>query len=141
GSEQNPDLTGKDLKLLLKRVLPGAPGPVEAFKNHGADFVVADKLPALISKMQQVAGDGVLDADTVTREVVARDREMVNKFTKDLQVMTIHGARAYRVAKMVRVCASHQIIEPTPWPRIATLLRIMTRKTLRGLIPSLHARW
>src|SRR5690606_22805316 len=40
GSEQNPDLTNKDLKLVLKRVLPGAPGPVEAFKEKGADFVV-----------------------------------------------------------------------------------------------------
>ena len=33
GSEQNPDLTGKSIPLLLKRVLPGAPGPVEAFKT------------------------------------------------------------------------------------------------------------
>src|SRR6478735_3120762 len=44
GSEQNPDLTGKDIKLLLSRVKSGAPGPVEAFKRHGADFVVADTL-------------------------------------------------------------------------------------------------
>ena len=43
GSEQNPDLTGKDIKLLLGRVVSkGAPGPVEAFKEHGEDFVVAD---------------------------------------------------------------------------------------------------
>ena len=140
GSEQNPDLTGKDLKLLLKRVLPGAPGPVEAFKNHGADFVVADKLPALISKMQQVAGDGVLDADTVTREVVARDREMVNKFTKDLQVMTIHGARAYRGDKLVRVSAPHQILDPKAGPLIAVRLHILTRKTLGGLHTDLDAR-
>ena len=42
GSEQNPDLTGKDIKqVLLGRSAPGAPGPVEAFKEHGADFVVA----------------------------------------------------------------------------------------------------
>ena len=140
GSEQNPDLTGKDLKLLLKRVFPGAPGPVEAFKNHGADFVVADKLPELISKMQQVAGDGVLDADTVTREVVARDREMVNKFTKDLQVMTIHGARAYRGDKLVRVSAPHQILDPKAGPLIAVRLHILTRKTLGGLHTDLDAR-
>ncbi len=41
GSEQNPDVTGKDLRLLLKsRASKGAPGPVEAFKEHGVDFVV-----------------------------------------------------------------------------------------------------
>ena len=42
GSEQNPDLTGKSIPLLLKRVLPGAPGPVEAFKTFGPDLVVAE---------------------------------------------------------------------------------------------------
>ena len=43
GSEQNPDITGKDLKFLAKtRLAKGAPGPVEAFKEHGEDFVVAD---------------------------------------------------------------------------------------------------
>src|SRR5699024_7485999 len=31
GSEQNPDMTGKDLKLLLGRVGKGATGPVDAF--------------------------------------------------------------------------------------------------------------
>ena len=46
GSEQNPDLTGKSWRLVLKRVLPGAPRPVEAFKRRGVDFVVADSLDA-----------------------------------------------------------------------------------------------
>jgi hypothetical protein len=48
GSEQNPDLTGKDIKLTLSRVRPGAPAPVEAFKRNGADFVVARTLPELV---------------------------------------------------------------------------------------------
>ncbi|WP_067601164.1 FAD-binding dehydrogenase [Nocardiopsis listeri] len=140
GSEQNPDLTGKDLKLVLQRVLPGAPGPVEAFKKHGADFVVADRLPELIRKMKAVAGDEVLDADTVTREVVARDREMVNTFTKDLQVMAIHGARNYRGDKLARVATPHQILDPKAGPLIAVRLHILTRKTLGGLHTDLDAR-
>ena len=41
GSEQNPDITGKSVREVLQtRVGSGAPGPVEAFKRHGADFVV-----------------------------------------------------------------------------------------------------
>ncbi|KOX07852.1 FAD-binding dehydrogenase [Nocardiopsis sp. NRRL B-16309] len=140
GSEQNPDLTGKDLKLVLKRVLPGAPGPVEAFKEHGADFVVADRLPALIDKMKAVAGDGVLDADTVTREVVARDRELVNPFSKDVQVMSIHAARRYRGDRLARVASPHQILDPAAGPLIAVRLHILTRKTLGGLHTDLDAR-
>ncbi|XKK39228.1 FAD-binding dehydrogenase [Nocardiopsis sp. ARC36] len=140
GSEQNPDLTGKDLRLLLQRVLPGAPDPVEAFKERGADFVVADRLPALIRKMQEIAGDGVLDADTVTREVVARDREMANTFTKDLQVMSIHSARTYRGDRLVRVARPHRILDPKAGPLIAVRLHILTRKSLGGLHTDLDAR-
>ncbi|GAB3697735.1 FAD-binding dehydrogenase [Nocardiopsis oceani] len=140
GSEQNPDLTGKDIKLVLKRVLPGAPGPVEAFKEHGADFVVADKLPELIRKMREISGDDALDADTVTREVVARDREMANTFTKDLQVMAIHGARNYKGDKIARVASPHQILDPKSGPLIAVRLHILTRKTLGGLHTDLDSR-
>ena len=54
GSEQNPDLTGKDIKLAaVSRVQPGAPGPVEAFKEHGADFVVADNLAELVARHER----------------------------------------------------------------------------------------
>jgi predicted oxidoreductase len=140
GSEQNPDLTGKDLGLVLKRVLPGAPGPVEAFKRNGADFAVADRLPELIRKMREIAGDDVLDADTVTREVVARDREMVNTFTKDLQVTAIHGARNYRGDRLARVASPHQILDPKAGPLIAVRLHVLTRKSLGGLHTDLDAR-
>ncbi|AFR06639.1 FAD-binding dehydrogenase [Nocardiopsis alba] len=140
GSEQNPDLTGKDIGLVLKRILPGAPGPVEDFKRHGADFVVADRLPELIREMKRVAGDDVLDADLVTREVVARDREMANTFTKDLQVMAIHGARNYKGDRLARVASPHPILDPSAGPLIAVRLHILTRKTLGGLHTDLDAR-
>jgi predicted oxidoreductase len=140
GSEQNPDLTGKDIGLVLKRVLPGAPGPVEAFKRNGADFAVADRLPELIRRMREIAGDDVLDADTVTREVVARDREMVNTFTKDLQVTAIHGARNYRGDRLARVASPHQILDPKAGPLIAVRLHVLTRKSLGGLHTDLDAR-
>ncbi|MFD7365135.1 FAD-binding dehydrogenase [Nocardiopsis alba] len=140
GSEQNPDLTGKDIGLVLKRILPGAPGPVEDFKRHGADFVIADRLPELIREMKRVAGDDVLDADLVTREVVARDREMANTFTKDLQVMAIHGARNYKGDRLARVASPHPILAPSAGPLIAVRLHILTRKTLGGLHTDLDAR-
>ena len=56
GSEQNPDITGKDLKLTLKsRAAKGAPGPIEAFKEHGVDFVVRDNLRDLVDGMNAIA--------------------------------------------------------------------------------------
>ena len=64
GSEQNPDITGKDLKFLAQsRLAKGAPGPVEAFKEHGVDFVVADDLADLVAGMNELARGPQLDAD------------------------------------------------------------------------------
>ncbi|GIG69937.1 FAD-binding dehydrogenase [Phytomonospora endophytica] len=140
GSEQNPDLTGKSVKQVLKRVLPGAPGPVEAFKQKGADFVVADDLTTLVRGMNALTAEPLLDEAEVRRQIEARDREIGNKFTKDLQVTAIRGARNYRGDKLVRVASPHRLLDPKAGPLIAVRLNILTRKTLGGLETDLDAR-
>jgi predicted oxidoreductase len=140
GSEQNPDLTGKNVKLLLKRVLPGAPGPVEAFKKHGGDFVVAATLPELVAKMNGITGEGLLEYETVRAAVEARDAEMANKFTKDLQVTALRGARNYRGDKLIRVASPHRLLDPKAGPLIGVRLNLLTRKTLGGLQTDLDGR-
>jgi uncharacterized protein len=133
GSEQNPDLTGKDLRLLLSRVRPGAPAPVQAFLDHGEDFVVASSLPDLVEGMNKITSSPLISLDDLERQIVARDREMDNPFTKDLQVTAIHGARRYLGDRFVRVAAPHKILDPANGPLIAVRLNILTRKTLGGL--------
>lgn len=140
GSEQNPDLTGKSIKQVLKRVLPGAPGPVEAFKQKGADFAVADTLPELVQKMNGLTGEPLIDLAELERQIVARDREIDNPFTKDHQITAIRGARRYRGDKLVRVASPHRILDPKAGPLIAVRLNILTRKTLGGLQTDLASR-
>src|SRR5690242_9218384 len=73
GPEQNPDITGRSVRELLRtRVASGAPAPVEAFKRHGADFVVERDLRALVAGMNRLTDTPLLDAEQVEREVVAR---------------------------------------------------------------------
>ncbi|HYI33943.1 MAG TPA: FAD-binding dehydrogenase, partial [Glaciibacter sp.] len=110
GSEQNPDLTGKDVRLLAKRVTPGAPGPVEAFKEKGADFVVAATLPELMAGMQRLSPDVQLDFAGIEQEIVARDRELDNGFSKDAQVNAIRQARQYRGDRLIRVATPHKLL-------------------------------
>ena len=112
GSEQNPDLTGKDIKLTLSRVRPGAPAPVEAFKQHGADFVVATTLPELVEGMNKLTASPLIDLADLERQIVARDREIDNPFTKDLQVMAIRNARRFRGDRLARTAAPHKILDP-----------------------------
>jgi predicted oxidoreductase len=140
GSEQNPDLTGKDVKLLLSRVKSGAPGPIEAFKRHGEDFVVADTLTELVRGMNRV-GDEPLIVEAELRDLIEqRDREIDNDFSKDAQITAIRGARNYRGDKLIRVATPHKLLDPKAGPLIAVRLNILTRKTLGGLETDLSGR-
>jgi predicted oxidoreductase len=140
GSEQNPDLTGKDVRLLLQRLRSGAPGPVEAFKRHGEDFVVADNLRDLAAGMNRLTSEPLIEAGALARVVAARDREMNNPFTKDAQVTAIRGARRYRGDRLLRTATPHKLLDPRAGPLIAVRLNILTRKTLGGLETDLDAR-
>lgn len=140
GSEQNPDLTGKNVKMVLGRALPGAPAPVEAFKQKGADFVVERTLADLVRRMNELTPEPLLDAAQVEREVRARDRELDNAFTKDAQITAIHGARNYLGDKLIRVARPHRLLDPKAGPLIAVRLHILTRKTLGGLETDLSSR-
>jgi predicted oxidoreductase len=133
GSEQNPDLTGKSWRDVVARARAGVPAPVQAFLDKGEDFVSATTLPELVAKMNAVTESPLLDLATVEREVRARDNEIANRFTKDLQVTAIRGARNYRADRLVRVVPPHRLLDPKAGPLIAVRLSVLTRKTLGGL--------
>lgn len=135
GSEQNPDFTsGKWSEVIRGRVLKkGAPEPVEAFKRHGEDFVVADTLEELIDGMNAVTPDMPLGLDHIRTQIEARDAQIANPFSKDAQVTAIRGARAYRGDKLIRTAKPHRILDAACGPLIAVRLNILTRKSLGGL--------
>ncbi|MEJ1086990.1 FAD-binding dehydrogenase [Microbacterium sp. Mu-80] len=141
GSEQNPDLTGKDIGLLVKsRLAKGPTGPVQAFLDEGADFVVEDDLESLLARMQAIPGGELLDIDRVRQEVVARDREMDNEFTKDPQIAMLRSMRSYRGDRLIRTAAPHRLQDPAAGPMIAVKLHVLTRKSLGGIQTDLEGR-
>ncbi|WP_084037016.1 FAD-binding dehydrogenase [Haloechinothrix halophila] len=141
GSEQNPDWTAKSVRETVKqRVLSGPPSPVQAFLDKGEDFVTADNVRDLVAKMNGLTDEPLLDADDVEREVLARDRELANPFTKDMQITAMHGARNYLGDKIVRVATPHRLLDPKAGPLIGVRLNVITRKTLGGLETDLSAR-
>lgn len=141
GSEQNPDLTGKSIRELLKqRLMRGAPAPVQAFIDKGEDFIVSHSLQELVDKMNALTGDNLLAHEEIKRQIDARDREMDNPFTKDLQIAAMRVARNYRGDKLSRVAKPHKILDPKNGPLIAVRLNILTRKTLGGLQTDLSSR-
>lgn len=141
GSEQNPDLTGKSWLMTAKRATnKGAPAPVEAFKQHGVDFIVRDTLDDLVSAMNALSGDNLLRVDAIRTQIEARDREIANPYAKDAQIINLHNARKYIGDKLIRTAKPHRILDPAHGPLIAVRLNILTRKTLGGFETDLDAR-
>ncbi|QLH25778.1 FAD-binding dehydrogenase [Streptomyces sp. Rer75] len=139
GSEQNPDLTNKDILQLLSRIWQ-TPEPIEKFKKNGVDFVVATTLPELVRGMNKLTGDNLIDLADLKRQIDARDREIDNPYTKDVQVMGIRNALAYPGDTLSRTASAHKIMDSGAGPLIAVRLNILTRKTLGGLQTDLSGR-
>jgi len=134
GSEQNPDITNRDLKLLLKtRLRRGAAGPIEAFKERGADFIVADTLADLVRGMNALTDQPLLDEGQISRQIEERDAEIRNPYSKDAQLTGIRNSRRFLGDRLFRTVRPHRILDPAAGPLIAVRLHVVTRKTLGGI--------
>jgi predicted oxidoreductase len=138
GSEQNPDLTGKDLRLTLQRAGKAVQAPVQAFLDHGADFVVRDNLRDLVVGMNALIGNTLVDVATVEREVHDRDLQVRNVAGKDPQLAVVRNARNFLSERFVRVAKPAPLLDPADGPLIAVRLNILTRKSLGGLETNLE---
>lgn len=143
GSEQNPDLTGKSLRLTLARAGRSVQRPVQRFMDRGADFVVRSDLGALVDAMNTLVGADVepqVDHVTLERELRDRDLQTKNRAGKDPQLAIIRNARRYAGERLVRVAKPAPILDPADGPLIAVRLSVLTRKSLGGLETDLDAR-
>ncbi|MFG2498889.1 FAD-binding dehydrogenase [Streptomyces sp. NPDC048441] len=140
GSEQNPDLTGKSVRGVIDRARADVPAPVKAFMDNGADFVVEKDLSSLVRGMNALTKEPLIDEVALRRTLQARDREISNPFTKDLQITAIRGARKFLGDRLIRAVAPHRILDPKAGPLVAVRLNILTRKTLGGLETDLSSR-
>ncbi|GAA2685047.1 MULTISPECIES: FAD-binding dehydrogenase [Actinosynnema] len=140
GSEQNPDLTGRDVKMLLKRVLPGAVTPVEVFANRSPEFITGRTVAEVVAGMNALVGEDLVDAAELQRVVVERDRQVLSGLGKDMQVNAMRDARKFLTDKVMRVVEPHALLDPKAGPLIAVRLSVLTRKTLGGLHTDLSGR-
>lgn len=142
GSEQNPDLTGKNIRLVLGRAIgKRAMAPVEAFVEHAPDFVRRSSLRELVDGMNAIPDTRPLDFGAVERAVRAYDEQVVAPEATDAQILAIRAARAgYFGDRLVRVARPRPILDPGAGPLIAVKLHVLTRKSLGGCETDLSAR-
>lgn len=140
GSEQNPDLTGRSIRLLLARLGKEPPAPVRAFMDRGEDFVIRDTLEDLVAGMNELSGEHRLGLKRVREQIEARDGQLDNRFSKDAQIIAMRGARAFVGDRLLRTVKPHRLLDPAAGPLIGIRLHILTRKSLGGLHTDLSAR-
>ena len=117
GSEQNPDLTGQE-RPGRPRAGPGGRagagagvhGPRRGLHRRAVD------LADLVRRMNELTGEPLIDEAALRGEIVARDREIANPFTKDLQVTAMRGARKYLGDRLIRTAAPHRLLDPKAGP-------------------------
>ena len=140
GSEQNPDFTSKKwIEVLKSRLGKGATPAVEAFKEKGEDFVVAQNLQDLVRGMNKLTDGDLIDHDHLKAQISSRDLQVSNPFTKDAQLMAVNSARNYLGDKLIRTAKPHKILDPANGPLIAVKLHVVTRKSLGGLQTNLES--
>ncbi|WP_418276307.1 FAD-binding dehydrogenase [Isoptericola jiangsuensis] len=138
GSEQNPDLTGKDVRLLAQRVLPGAVGPVARFAAESPEFLWARTPEELAGRMNALTdatpgSRGHVDPAALAAVVATRDAQVASGLGKDPQVVATRAARDFKVDRLIRVSPPRPLTTPKDGPLLAVRLSVLTRKTLGGL--------
>lgn len=139
GSDQNPDLTGKNPLLMLLKSHKSTFGPIRAFLEHSEDIVTRGRLPALVQAMNALTPQAPLKYERVEREVLARDRQVINDYSKDAQLMSVRNARAYLPERIMRIARPHRMLDPRHGPLTAFRLHPLSRKTLGGVQTTLKA--
>jgi predicted oxidoreductase len=140
GSEQNPDLTGKDIRLLASRLKPSADSPLQRFLDRGVDFLQAGNPRELAGKMNSLTGTPLIDAAGLDELVRARDRQFSSGLGKDPQLAAIRAARRFATDRIMRVAPPHRLLDPRHGPLLAVRLNVLTRKSLGGIQTDLRSR-
>ena len=141
GSEQNPDLTDKNLAGYCMSRIWQTPEPIKKFQRVRRRLRhQAANLPDLVAGMNRLAGNNLIKLEDIKRQLDARDREIDNPYSKDAQVMGIRNALAYIGDSLGPHGRAAQDPRPVRRPLVAVRLNILTRKTLGGLQTDLHGR-
>lgn len=141
GSQHNPHLREKRPLGFLGSVLLGKPALVRHFIDGSPDFVEAGTLAELAGKMNEVTGEGAIDAAVLEREVgrydatIARGKGLFN----DDQLRRIAQLRNWRGDRL-RTSRFQRIVDEAAMPLIAIRLQVLARKSLGGIQTDLGCR-
>lgn len=141
GAEHNPEVRDKDWAGFISKMLLGSDTLARDFVDNCPDFVTANSLPELVTKMNALEGNQDVELGTLAEEIRWYDANIERgpKFQNDDQIRRIVQARQYRGDKL-RTCNLQTILDPEAMPLVAVRLSMLSRKSLGGIQTDLSAR-
>lgn len=141
GGEFNPAFREKKKLAVVRDLLFGNRWLYAELTGHCTDFVVAETLPALVGKMNALAGDDSVDLAAVTEAATSYDARIARgpRFHDDEQLRRIEFARRW-VGDRLRTCRFQPILDPRAGPLMAIREFIVSRKSMGGLQTDLDGR-
>lgn len=141
GTDANPLFRDRKLLRLLWQTLNGNHRLVRELTDQCPDVLAADTLDELARGMAALAGDGRLKPDEMRADIERYDA-MISRglaLHNDDQLRRLAQLRQWRSDRM-RTCRFQKILEPGAGPLIAIRTRLISRKSMGGMLTDLHSR-
>jgi predicted oxidoreductase len=141
GSAHNPSIRDKKPLRFLKEILMGNHRLVRQLAEESDDFLVADDLPELTEKMNNLTERPWVEYDSLSRTVRDYDRQFSGpaSLCNDDQVRRIMHCRQWRPDRL-RTCKPAAITDKNAGPLIAIRLQLISRKSLGGVQTDLQGK-
>lgn len=138
GSAFNPAFRDHSWLRLLSNLLRGNRALADELLRESSDAVSAPDLPGLVARMNVAAPEGHVAISAVRQAAEAWDAELARgpQTLTDPQARYLRAVRAYPGDRL-RTCASQAILDPAAGPLVAIRLRLLSRKSLSGLVTAL----
>lgn len=141
GTDANPLFRDRKLLRLLWQTWSGNRGLARELIEHCPDVLAADNLDELARSMAALADDGRLDPQAMRVDVERYDAiiERGPALHNDEQLRRLQQLRQWRSDRM-RTCRLQKILDPRAGPLMAIRTRLISRKSMGGMLTDLHSR-
>jgi len=141
GAEFNPAFRERKRLRVARDLLLGNRWLYDELVANCEDVVIADTLPELVERMNDLVGDGSVELDAVTEAATRYDERIAlgPRFHNDEQLRRIEFARRW-TGDRLRTCAFQPILERKAGPLVAIREFIISRKSMGGLQTDLESR-
>lgn len=141
GTDANPLFRDRKLLRLLWQTLTGNRSLARELIEQCPDVLAADNLDELARSMAVLADDGRLDPQAMRADVQRYDAiiDRGPALHNDEQLRRLQQLRQWRSDRM-RTCRFQKILDPRAGPLMAIRTRLISRKSMGGMLTDLQSR-